>query len=79
MKLKNVIHFFESAVSETSQKAEIKVYGQFLQILNGLKSRDFSESEMLFIEIELNLLQLDSRPKTVKDSLRKHFIHLKRI
>ena len=71
MKLKNAINFFESALSETSQKSEIKIYGQFLQILNGLKSREFNETEMLSIEIELNLLRLESNPKNRKKFFKK--------
>ena len=71
MKLKNAIHFFESALSQTSQKSEIKVYGDFLQILNGLNSRDFTESDMLSIEIELDILQLESDPRNRKRFFKK--------
>lgn len=71
MKLRNAIHFFEIALSETSQKGEIKVYGQFLQILNGLNNRDFSENEILSIEVELDLLQLESNPRNRKRFFKK--------
>ena len=71
MKLNSAIHFFESAVSNTTSKSEIKIYGQFLQILNGLNSREFSESEMQSIEIELDILQLNSNPKNRKRFFKK--------
>ncbi len=71
MKLKSAIHFFESAVSDTTSKSEIKIYGQFLPILHGLNSRAFSEREMLSIEIELDILQLNSKPKNRKRFFKK--------
>ena len=36
MTLKNATNFFESLVSETSKKSEIKVYQEFIQIITGL-------------------------------------------
>ncbi len=71
MTLNNAIHFFEKLVSETPNKSEIKVYEKFLHILNRLKSRTFSEQEMLSIEAELEFLYLESKPKNRKKHMKK--------
>jgi hypothetical protein len=71
MKIKNAIQFFENALVESSQKGEMKVYGDFLRILKGLDNRDFSSNELLSIEIELDLLQLNSDPRNRKRFFKK--------
>jgi len=71
MTLKNATNFFESLVSETSKKPEIKVYQEFIQIITGLEKKDLSESEILAIETELNSLNLKSNPENRKKYFKK--------
>jgi len=60
MTLKNAIDFFESLLSETNKKSEIKVYREFIHILNSLEKRNLSEPEIQSIETELDNLNLNS-------------------
>ncbi|MDC6390658.1 hypothetical protein PP182_18370 [Maribacter sp. PR1] len=60
MTLKKALDYFQSLVSETSKKSEIKVYKEFIRILNRLEDRDLSASEIQAIETELKRLNLDS-------------------
>tara|TARA_R110000772_G_scaffold63294_7_gene141847 strand:+ start:1698 stop:2150 length:453 start_codon:yes stop_codon:yes gene_type:complete len=71
MTLKNAANFFESLVSETSKKPEIKVYQEFIKIITGLEKKDLSESEILAIETELNSLNLKSNPENRKKYFKK--------
>ncbi len=71
MTLKNAFNFFESLVSETRRKSEIKVYQEFIQIITGLEKRNLSESEIQSIETELDSLNLKSDPKNRKKYFRK--------
>ena len=71
MTLNNAHIFFESLVSETSKKSEIKIYEKFIHVLSDLKTRDFSEHEIQSIEIELDLLNLNSEPKNRKRYFKK--------
>jgi hypothetical protein len=81
MTLKNAINFFESLVSETSKKSEIKVYQEFIQIITGLEKKNLSESEIQSIEKELDSLDLESNPgnrkKYFKKTLSKFETYLK--
>ena len=71
MTLKNAFNFFESLVSETSKKSEIKVYQEFIQIINGLEKKNLSEDEIQSIEIELDRLNLKSNPENRKKYFKK--------
>jgi hypothetical protein len=71
MTLKNATNFFESLVSETSKKSEIKVYEEFIKIITGLEKKDLSESEILAIETELNSFNLKSNPENRKKYFKK--------
>lgn len=76
MTLKNAVNFFESLVSGTDKKSEIKVYQEFIQIITGLEKRNLSETEINLIETELDALDLNSTAnsniKYYKKALR-HF------
>lgn len=69
---------FESLVSETSKKSEIKIYEKFLHILNGLIIRDFSKDEIQSIEAELNRLNLASTPKYKKRYFNKKLLQFEK-
>lgn len=71
MTVQEAYNFFESLVSETSKKSEIKVYEKFLHILNELKIRKFSKDEIQSIETELDSLNLKSNPENKKKHLKK--------
>jgi hypothetical protein len=71
MTLKNAFNFFESLVSETSKKSEIKVYQEFIQIITGLEKKNLSESEIQSIETELGSLNLKSNPENRKKYFKK--------
>ncbi len=71
MTLKNAFNFFESLVSETSKKSEIKVYQEFTQIITGIENKNLSESEIQSIETELDSLNLKSNPENRKKYFKK--------
>ena len=81
MTFQEAFNFFENLKKETTKKSEIKVYEKFLHILNGLKSREFSEDEIQSLETELDRLNLKSNPenrkKYYKKALSKFEKHLK--
>ena len=60
MTFKKALDYFQSIVSETSNKSEIKVYKEFIRILTRLEERDLSAPEIKAIETELKRLNLDS-------------------
>ncbi|WGF91689.1 hypothetical protein [Aequorivita marisscotiae] len=61
MTLQAAYAFFESLKKETTNKSEIKVYDNFLDILTRLKNREFTKDELQSIEKELD--RLDLKPK----------------
>lgn len=71
MTLNKATNFFESLVSKTENKSEIKVYEKFLDILNELKTREFSQEEIQSIEMELENLNLKSNPENRKKYFKK--------
>jgi hypothetical protein len=71
MTLKNAFNFFESLVSETSKKSEIKVYQEFTKIITGIENKNLSESEIQSIETELDRLNLKSNPENRKKYFKK--------
>lgn len=67
MTLQEVIIFFESLNTETTKKSDIKVYEEFVHLLAGLKSREFSKDEIQSIETELETLNFKSnREKDIR-------------
>ena len=71
MKLKNATIFFESLEAETSNKSEIKIYQEFIKIINSLEKKDLSKNEIQSIEMELNKLNLKSNAVNRKKYYRK--------
>lgn len=76
MTLKKAINYFQSKVSITSGKSEIKVYKEFIRILTRLEERDLSASEIKVIEAELKRLNLDSTVEHNKRYYKKALRHL---
>lgn len=60
MTLKNALTYFNNLVSETGKKSEIKIYQEFIELINSLENRDLSASEIQSIERELEELDLPS-------------------
>ncbi len=81
MTINNTINLFKSLTIDASKKSEIKIYEDFIQILNDLKKRNLSEDEIQSIELELGNLQLKSNPnnrkKYYKNALRQFKKYLK--
>jgi hypothetical protein len=78
MTLKNAFNFFESLVSETSKKSEIKVYQEFIKIITGLENKNLSESEIQSIETELDRLNSKSNPENKKKDFKKTLSEFKK-
>jgi hypothetical protein len=81
MTLQEASNFFENLKNETSKKSEIKIYKKILDILTGLKNRDFSKDEIQTIETELESIGLKSNRanniKFFKKALNKFELFLK--
>lgn len=81
MTLMDASNFFESLSTETTNKAEIKVYEKFINILTKLKNREFSKTEIQSIETELDSLNLkaysNNRKKYINKSFSKFEVYLK--
>lgn len=81
MSLQEAINFFESLVTGTTKKSEIKVYEKFIHILSELNTREFSKDEIQSIETELERFKLNSNCennfKFFKKALNKFEKYLK--
>lgn len=73
MTIQEAYNFFESLKIETTKKHELKIYEEFLHVLNELKNRAFSKDEIQFIEAELDRLDLKSNPENRKKYFKKAF------
>ncbi len=71
MTLIKAYNFFESLLSETTKKSEIKIYKEFTVILKHLRTRDFSKEELETIEAKLNRLNLESNSQNRKVYFKK--------
>ena len=60
MTLQEALTIFENLKTETTKKAKIKVYENFIYIFKGLKSRNLPEDEIQSIETELDRLNLNN-------------------
>lgn len=63
--------FFETVLNETEDKREIKIYREFIAILSNLKSRDFSEEDVLSIENEIKNMDLNTNPENKRQFFTK--------
>lgn len=71
MTLHEAYNFFESLVSETTRKSELKVYQKFVHIFSELKTREFSKEDIQSIEKELDSLYFQSNPANKKKYFTK--------
>ncbi|GGF74018.1 hypothetical protein [Wenyingzhuangia marina] len=71
MKLHEAIHLFKNLKTETTNKSEITIYDQFIDILNKLEIRTFSDSDIQSIESFLDRLDLESNPRNRKKHFKK--------
>ena len=62
---------FNTLISNTDKRSEIKVYQNFLEILSALKNRDLTQEEIRSIEEELDILKLKDYPENKKKYLRR--------
>lgn len=77
MTLKNAISLFNRLVSETTRKSEIKIYQDFIYLLEGLEERNLGEAEVQLIETELDALDLNADSKNKKSHYSKALQHFK--
>jgi hypothetical protein len=77
MTIINALNFFESLLSKTNKKSEIKVYKDFITILSNLKNRELTENQIRSIEKELDILELKMDPKNKKRFYSKKLIDFK--
>ncbi|WP_456437719.1 hypothetical protein [Psychroserpens sp.] len=71
MTLAKANNIFNSLISVTNEKSEIKIYKDFILILNNLEKKDFSEVELETIETKLSSLNLDSKLQDKKRYFKK--------
>ncbi|RJE73918.1 hypothetical protein [Reichenbachiella sp. MSK19-1] len=60
MTLKKALDYFQTIVSQTSKKSEIKIYNEFIRILTSLEERELLATEIDAIETELKRLNLNA-------------------
>jgi hypothetical protein len=66
MTIINALNFFESLLSKTNKKSEIKIYKDFITVLSNLENRELTDEQYQSIEKELNCLKLNSNPNNKK-------------
>jgi hypothetical protein len=71
MTLQEASNRIERLRTETTNKSETKVYNKFLDVLEGVKSRTFTNDEINSIERELDILDLESNPRNKKRHFKK--------
>ncbi|MCP9767987.1 hypothetical protein EGI22_08685 [Lacihabitans sp. LS3-19] len=75
MTIQEAYNYFESLITESTKKSEIKVYEKFVYLLSKLKTRTFSKEEMASIETELDSLNIKSNPENKKKFYEKALIN----
>jgi len=70
-------NFFQSLTNKTESKSEIKIYKDFIMILNNLITRNFSAVDYQKIETELGRLNLKSSSKKSKRHYKKALMKFK--
>jgi len=78
MTIINTINFFESLLTQTNKKSEIKVYKDFITILSNLKNRELTDTQFRSIEEELKTLDLQSNPENRKRYFNKKLTAFKK-
>ena len=63
MTIDKAINLLERLRNQSTKKTEIKVYKEFIHILNSLEKRGLSNDEVKSIELELEDLNLESDPR----------------
>jgi len=77
MTLQEAINFLTSLAEQSTKKSEIKVYQEFIDILNALDKRDLSNEDIASIEAKLEDLNLDSNPRYRKRFFKKQLYKFK--
>jgi len=78
MTIKNTIKLFKHLISETSKKSEIKLYGDFIEILTNVEKRNLTASEVKSLETELDALKLNSITTNKKRHFKKALQYFKK-
>jgi len=77
MTIQESINLLQSLADQTTKKYEIKIYKEFIQILNGLDKRDLSNEDITSIEKKLQDLNLESNPRYRKRYFKKQLYKFK--
>lgn len=77
MTINNATNYFETLLSKTIKKSEIKIYKNFIGILTELKNRNLTEEQLRSIEVELEILKLKESPENKKKYMRRKLNKLK--
>jgi len=66
MNINEVSDLFNSLITATDKKSEIRVYKGFIGILNDLENKNLTEKQIQLIEEELDALKLKANPENRK-------------
>lgn len=78
MTINDATSFFESLLTQTEKKSEIKLYKSFIGILYDLKNRNLTKEQLRSIEEELELLKLKEIPLNKKKYMRRKLDEFKK-
>jgi hypothetical protein len=83
MRITEAIKIFETLISRTDKKRDLKIYQSFITILTELKSRNFTQDQQQLIEKELEGFDLNRseqyQRKYFKKNLERFKGHLKEV
>ena len=71
MNIDETSQLFNTLISQTNKKTEIKVYNCFIRILSALKNRDLTENQSQLIQEKLSSLNLKTTTKNRKKYYRQ--------
>lgn len=76
MTINETTYFFESLLTETNKKSEIRLYKKFIAILSDLTNKNLSDIQILSIEKELETLKINANPENRKKYFNKKYSEL---
>ena len=63
MTIQEAINLLKSLTEQSTKKYELKIYEEFIHILNALDKRDLSNEDIASVEKKLQDLNLEANPK----------------
>lgn len=77
MTIQESINLLKSLKEQSTKKSEIKIYEEFIHILNALDKRDLSNEDIASVEKKLQDLNLEANPKFRKRYFKKQLSNFK--